>query len=107
MGIVSDLEALDQERPETQETETYVASTKTLQQVLDDNAEFMVNEKLAERVTPEMKEDEKPPAHLQFQESVPTFGVAVKLHKKNKLRFIAKSHGTSLTQMSDLQSAGR
>ena len=44
------------------------------------------------------KETETPPAkHTQCNEQVPTFGVSLRLHKKNALRFMAKSHQTSLS----------
>ena len=45
-------------------------------------------------------ETETPPAkHTQCNEQVPSFGASLKLHKKNALRFTAKSHQTSLSQL--------
>ena len=40
------------------------------------------------------KKDEIP-QHMEYTEDLPVFGVTVKLHKFNKLRFMAKSHRSS------------
>ena len=41
-----------------------------------------------------------PPKHAIFQRKLPTFGVVIKLYKANKPRFLAKSHETSVVQLS-------
>jgi disulfide oxidoreductase YuzD len=51
-----------------------------------------------------MEAASRPPRHTWFHERIPTFGVSLKMHKKNALRFMAKSHDTSLTQMSQWMS---
>ena len=51
------------------------------------------------RETPQDRDPEKVdeiPPHMGVVEDLPTFGVTVKLHKSNKLRFMAKSHRSSL-----------
>jgi len=46
----------------------------------------------------------RPPKHTWFHNRIPTFGVSLKMHKNNALRFMAKSHETSLTQLSQWMS---
>ena len=86
---------------ETQETTTYSVSQLSEQTVVDEDLEFMLNEGLVSARASEAKDmNPKPPKHTWFHERVPTMGVVVKLHKENKLRFLAKSHDTTLTQLS-------
>ena len=88
---------------ETHETKTYVECTQSETQITDANYEFLTTEglvtvtaKVAEQMTPA----QRPPKHTWFNENVPTFGVSLKMHKENSLRFMAKSHHTSLSQLS-------
>lgn len=86
---------------ETQETGTYVPSEKTIAQIVEDAKRFMVKERPTRTATPEQRRiNDSPPRHLAFNERVPTFGVTIKMHKQTTPRFMAKSHGTTLTQLS-------
>ena len=69
-------------------------------EIVDKDWQFIEEEGLAQK--PELEESDQTPIHkeLLFHERVPTFGVVVKTIKKNKLRFLAKSHNTSLSQLS-------
>ena len=86
---------------ETQGSATYERSQQTEEQIVQTDFEFVKGEGLVTKTVNEAKQEEAPPAkHTWFNEQVPTFGVSLKLHKKNALRFMAKSHQTSLSQMS-------
>jgi len=90
---------------ETQGSDTYEQCQQTEEQLVQDDFNFVKAEGLVTVTTREAKEMQNPPRkHTWFNEAVPTFGVSVKLHKKNTLRFMAKSQNTSLTQMSNWMS---
>ena len=104
------------------ETETTVTCTQAthangtpmeLQEIIDADWEFIEEEGLARKQpTPPPTPDPADPLAalgwrstpvpevLLFHQRVPTFGVVVKTIKDNKLRFLAKSHKTSLSQLS-------
>ena len=78
-----------------------------LQEIIDADWEFIEAEGLAKKQpTPPPSPDPadpnlpKIPEALLFNQRLPTFGVVVKTVKDNKLRFLAKSHKTSLSQLS-------
>ena len=86
---------------ETQETTTYSVSQLTEETVVAEDLQFMSDEGLVSaRASEATDANPKPPKHTWFHERVPTMGVVVKLHKENKLRYLAKSHETTLTQLS-------
>ena len=91
---------------ETETTSTYKqalnpdGSPMQMMEIVEKDWQFIEEEGLAQK--PEPEESDQTPIHkeLLFHETVPTFGVVVKTIKKNKLRFLAKSHNTSLSQLS-------
>ena len=91
---------------ETETTSTYKqalnpdGSPMQMLEIVDRDWQFIEEEGLAQK--PELEESDQTPIHKEvlFQERIPTFGVVVKTMKKNKLRFLAKSHNTSLSQLS-------
>ena len=70
-------------------------SPMQMMEIVEKDWQFIEEEGLTQK-------PEQTPIHkeLLFHERVPTFGVVVKTIKKNKLRFLAKSHNTSLSQLS-------
>ena len=88
---------------ETETTSTYKqalnpdGSPMQMQEIVDKDWQFIEEEGLAQK--PEPEESDQTPIHkeLLFHERIPTFGVVVKTIKKNKLRFFAKPHDTSLS----------
>ena len=91
---------------ETETTSTYKqalhadGSPMHVQEIVDKDWQFIEEEGLAKKPNPE--ESDQTPIHkeLTFQDRIPTFGLVVKTIKKNKLRFLAKPHDTSLSQLS-------
>ena len=91
---------------ETETTSTYQqalnpdGSPMQMMEIVDKDWQFIEKEGLAQK--PEPEESDLTPIHkeLLFQERIPTFGVVVMIVKKTKLRFLAKSHNTSLSQRS-------
>ena len=61
--------------------------------------QFCLKEKLVCE-SPAKDDKNAPPPHAHFNPSLPTFGVVIKLHAHNAPRFLAKLHGSSLTQLS-------
>ena len=89
---------------EVDNTSTYEATQLTEVQITEEDYKFMLREKL---VTMKLEEAQQilppqnpPPEHTLFHSRIPTFGVSLKMHKANSLRFMAKSHKTSLSQLS-------
>ena len=76
------------------------SSQRQMLEIVDKDWQFIEEEGLAPKSEPE--DSDQTPIHkeLLFQEKIQTFGVVVKTIKKNKLRFLAKSHNTSLSQLS-------
>jgi len=104
---------------ETETPVTYAQATHAngtpmeLQEIIDADWEFIEGEGLAKKqpTPPPTPDPADPfaalgwrstpvPEVLLFHQRVPTFGVVVKTIKDNKLRFLAKSHKTSLSQLS-------
>ena len=89
---------------ETQTTTTYATANKTESQITEEDYAFCKEEGLVtmtvQQASKLKQDDPKPPKHTWFHERIPTFGVSLKMHKQNALRFMAKSHDTSLTQLS-------
>ena len=90
---------------ETQETSTYTESALTEGEIVKGDFEYVkrmglvsVTVKEAQQIC--AQDPGRPPNHTWFHERIPTFGVSLKMHKANTLRFMAKSHNTSLTQLS-------
>ena len=81
---------------EIQQDSTYAEAEENEKQIIENHRSFVMNEELA--TPPAEKEAEKIDQDA-FVEQLPVFGVTVKLHKKNKLRFLAKSHNSSLKQL--------
>ena len=82
---------------EAVESKSYEASQENEEDVIGKDLEFVVKENIARYPNSE----DPPPDHALVNEALPTFGVVTKLHKNNAQRFLAKSHGTSLTQLSE------
>ena len=91
---------------ETETTSTYKqalnpdGSPMQMMEIVNKNWQFIEEEGLAQKPEPEQSDQAPFNKELLFQERIPTFGVVVKIIKKNKLRFLAKSHNTSLSQLS-------
>ena len=92
---------------ETETTDTYKqalcddGAPMELQEIIDADWEFVEAEGLAKK-PPDPPDPTVPkiPEALLFHQKLPTFGVVVKTVKDNKLRFLARSHKTSLSQLS-------
>jgi len=89
---------------ETSTTTTYETTNLTEAQIVAADFDFVKGEGLVTITGEEFDklgpDDPKPPKHTLFNAGIPTFGVSLKMHKANSLRFMAKSHSTSLTQLS-------
>jgi len=94
---------------EAHNTPSYVRSDKQGTAILEADEEFSLGEQMVVEEEPEPDPNaphrrgpppKPPPKHAIFKPKLPTFGVVIKLHKKNKPRFLAKSHETSLVQVS-------
>jgi hypothetical protein len=93
---------------ETETTSTYEqakhddGNPMELQEIIDADWEFVNAEGLAKKHSPDEDGPNVPKIQekLLFAERVPTFGAVVKTVKDNKIRFLAKSHKTSLSQLS-------
>ena len=82
---------------EIQSDATYKLVEEPVDELIKKDREFLLAEKLM-RETPQDRDPEKVaeiPPHMGLMKDLPMFGVTVKLHKSNKLRFMAKSHRSS------------
>ena len=83
---------------EIQSDATYKLLEEPVDELIKKDRKFLLAEKIM-RETPQdraLVQADRIPAHMGFVEDLPMFGVTVKLHKSNKLRFMAKSHHSSL-----------
>ena len=91
---------------ETETTSTYKqalnpdGSPMQMQEIVDKDWQFIEEERLAQKPEPDESDQTPIPKELLFHERVPTFGLVVTTIKKNKVGFLAKSHNTSLSQLS-------
>ena len=92
---------------EAHNTPSYFCSDKQGTGILEADKQFSLGEQMVVGEEPEPIQSpscdpppKPPPKHAIFQRKLPTFGVVIKLHKANKPRFLAKSHETSLVQLS-------
>ena len=96
---------------ETQGSTTYTQSQHTEAEITAADFGFVKGEGLVTVTVEEAEnlqnqaDEPVPPRHTLFHKRVPTFGVSLKMHKNNSLRFMAKSHATSLTQLSSWMSS--
>jgi len=81
---------------EIQQDSTYIEADQTEEQIIENDRKFVMDKEDLATPAPEKEADRD---DHTFLEQLPVFGVTVKLHKKNKLRFLAKSHRSSLKQL--------
>ena len=83
-------------------TKTYEnAETQEIKVIVSKHEKYVVREqRLAEHQQQDEHGNDIIPKYRVFNKRIPVFGVSIKLHKKNIPRFMAKSHDTTLTQLS-------
>lgn len=87
--------------------ETYQTTNKTEDEIAAEDYRFVKKEGPASmdyREAQQLTGNSHPPEHTWFYPTIPTFGVSLKIHEKNQLRYMEKSHDTSLTQLSQWMS---